>query len=92
MQTAAIGINIGTGFITQHAGNHEAGCVPGRATREFVLLDEHDVGPSEFRQVVEDAAARGTAADGVSHPARGACIRWINRVQTRSLAGVVIRR
>jgi hypothetical protein len=37
--------------------------VPRRATREFVLLYERDVVPSELRQVVENAAAGDTAAD-----------------------------
>jgi hypothetical protein len=35
---------------------------PPRATREFVLFDESDVGPFELRKVVERAAARDAAA------------------------------
>ena len=41
----------------------EARRVPGRAGREVVLLDEHDVLPAEPREVVGDAAAADASAD-----------------------------
>jgi hypothetical protein len=37
--------------------------VPGRAAREFVLLDEHHVAPAQLRQVIEQAAPRHASAD-----------------------------
>ena len=41
----------------------QPGGVPGRAVREAVLLDQHDVAPAHLRQVVEDAAAAHTTTD-----------------------------
>src|SRR5207249_1516778 len=41
----------------------EAGCVPGRAARQLVLLEEDDVVPAEPRQVVRKAAAADAATD-----------------------------
>jgi hypothetical protein len=41
----------------------ESGRVPGRTLGQFVLLDEHDVGPAEPGKVVRDAAAGDAAAD-----------------------------
>src|SRR6202030_2678770 len=42
---------------------HAAGGMPGRARGQLVALDEHDVAPAGFRQVVEDAGADDAAAD-----------------------------
>ena len=41
----------------------QAGGVPGGACGELGLLDQHDVGPAELRQMVEHAAADDAAAD-----------------------------
>ena len=41
----------------------EPGGVPGRAARELALLEQHDVAPSELRQVVGGRAAGDAAAD-----------------------------
>ena len=42
---------------------HAARRVPGRAGRQLAPLEEHDVGPAELRQVVQDAGADDAAAD-----------------------------
>jgi len=41
----------------------EAGRVPGRATGEFVRLDQHHVAPPELGQVIQKAAARNSATN-----------------------------
>src|SRR4029453_18056774 len=39
------------------------GRVPGRAAGEFGALDQRDIGPAEFRQMVEHAGADDSSAD-----------------------------
>src|SRR5262245_21424412 len=56
--------------------HHETGGVPGRAARERAALEQHNIGPAEFRQVIRDARADDPAAD--DHDAR---MWWKNHRQ-----------
>jgi hypothetical protein len=37
--------------------------MPGRPCRELMLLQQHDIGPAQVREMVGDAAAGDAAAD-----------------------------
>ena len=56
------------GLVRHPRRGDQPGGVPGGACGEFMLLEQHDVGPAQVRQVVGDAAAGHAATD--DHRAR----------------------
>ena len=58
----------------------QARCMPGRAGRQFRLLQQHGIRPAEFREVVGDRHADAAAADnhcpGVSAHGSGSFPHW----------------
>jgi hypothetical protein len=49
--------------------------VPGRATTQFALLEQHHVRPAKFGQVVGDARADDAATDDDNTGLRGDALR-----------------
>ena len=63
IQVAGVQAKPGARLARAPETRHEAGCVPGRAGRQAVPLDDEDVGDPEVRQVVGDGGADDPAPD-----------------------------